>query len=115
MAPIQPKETNMAQKLPSTVSHASVPPSGNALGCQGLTPAGGSPFSASKEDELLVSSPVVALATSSTEVRSEERSVIASKYSSVVMVGEERRVGLELSRKEEEVTLDAATATQNGP
>jgi hypothetical protein len=37
---------------------------------------------------LLVASPIVALLTSSTEVRSEERSVIASDYFSGMLVGE---------------------------
>ena len=93
MAPIQPNETNMAQKLPNTVSHASAPPSGNALGCQGLTPAGGPPFSASKEGGSLAVRTISALAASPTEVRSEERSVIAGACFSGVLVGEKDGMG----------------------
>lgn len=93
MAPIQPKDTNMAQKLPNTVSHASAPPSGNALGCQGLTSAGGVPFSASKEGGPLAARAVGALAASSTDVRSEERSVIADVCFSGVLVGEKDEMG----------------------
>lgn len=81
----------MAQKLPSTVSHASVPPSGNALGCQGLTPAGGPPFSASKEGGPVAVKADGALAASSIEVF-EERSVIVSICSSGVLTGEEEEM-----------------------